>query len=162
MPFRLSCLVPNARPAILSASSAFCTGFFRWLPSFVLGFVSLYHVKARPLATNFQLAAAYLAADEDVMLTRICSLSLRPRGPASSRAVGLLSVRHVEISSLDDLSKVRVTGKRLWARISDPSTGKRRLCATSKLLLVVSGSSGACDLSSTDLWRCPGGLRRWS
>ena len=28
-----------------------------------------------------------------------------------------------------------VTGKRLWARISDPSTGKRRLCATSKVFL---------------------------
>ena len=33
---------------------------------------------------------------------------------------------------LDDLSRVRVTGKRLWARIADPSTGKRRLCSTSK------------------------------
>ena len=95
---------------------------------------TLYHVRARPLATSFSLPLpvwqqlrSYVGADLHFKLTAP-GTSIKP----GSR---LLSVRHVDISNLDDLSRVRVTGKRLWARIADPSTGKRRLCSTSKNFL---------------------------
>ena len=95
---------------------------------------SLYHVKARPLATNFSLPLPIWQQMRTYVDTDL-QFKLTPPGTSIKPGSRLLSVRHVEISSLDDLSKVRVTGKRLWARISDPSTGKRRLCATSKLFL---------------------------
>ena len=95
---------------------------------------SLYHVKARPLATNFSLPLPVWQQMRTYVDTDL-QFKLTPPGTSIKPGSRLLSVRHVEITSLDDLSKVRVTGKRLWARISDPSTGKRRLCATSKLFL---------------------------
>ena len=95
---------------------------------------SLYHVKARPLATNFSLPLPVWQQLRTYVDTDL-HFKITPPGTSIKPGSRLLSVRHVAITSLADLSKVRVSGKRLWARISDPSTGKRRLCATSKVFL---------------------------
>ena len=58
--------------------------------------------------------------------------------PAGTRIpVGgrLISARHQELTSLDDLSKVRITDKRLWMRIKDPTSDKRILSVSSKRIL---------------------------
>ena len=47
----------------------------------------------------------------------------------------LVSARHQELTSLDDLSKVRITDKRLWMRIKDPTSDKRILSVSSKRIL---------------------------
>ena len=46
-----------------------------------------------------------------------------------------MSARHQELTSLDDLSKVRITDKRLWMRIKDPTSDKRILSVSSKRIL---------------------------
>ena len=47
----------------------------------------------------------------------------------------LISARHQELKSLDDLSKVRITDKRIWMRIKDPTSDKRILSVSSKRIL---------------------------
>ena len=58
-----------------------------------------------------------------------CAFKATP--PGTAVGAKLLSA----ISSLDDLHKVRLSRKRIWARISDPSTRKRSLSAASKNFL---------------------------
>ena len=65
-----------------------------------------------------------------------CASKRPPQAPAFAPGSRLLSVRHVDIHSLDDLRLVRATGKRLWARIADPSTGKRKLSLASRQFLL--------------------------
>ncbi|OLP88826.1 hypothetical protein AK812_SmicGene29782 [Symbiodinium microadriaticum] len=44
------------------------------------------------------------------------------------RLIGLMHwILQIDINSKDDLKLVRCTGKRLWARIADPSTSKRKM-----------------------------------
>ena len=91
---------------IWNASSAFCTGFSRWLPSFGLGFALFTNVKARPLATNFSLPLPVWQQLRTYVDTDL-QFKLTPPGTSIKPGSRLLSVRHVEITSLDDLSKVR-------------------------------------------------------
>ena len=58
-----------------------------------------------------------------------------PRGMAFSPGSRLLEARHVPISCSKDLLKVPVTSKRLWVRIADPSTSRRKLSKASVLFL---------------------------
>ncbi len=47
----------------------------------------------------------------------------------------LMSACHQDLASLDDLSKVRITDKRIWMRIKDPTSEKRILSVSSKRIL---------------------------
>ncbi len=47
----------------------------------------------------------------------------------------LVSARHQELNSLDDLSTVRISDKRVWMRIKDPTSDKRILSVSSKRIL---------------------------
>ena len=58
-----------------------------------------------------------------------------PRGMAFSPGSRLLEARHVPISCNQDLIKVPVTSKRIWVRIADPSTSRRKLSKASLLFL---------------------------
>ena len=49
--------------------------------------------------------------------------------------VELLEARHVPIASNKDLLKVPVTSKRLWIRVADPTTSRRKLSQASLLFL---------------------------
>ena len=95
---------------------------------------SLYQDKDRPAAANMSMSHAtwqqlssHLHAD--------CAFKSVPPGAAIRVGARLLSVRHVDISSLSDLRKVRISSKRVWARVADPTTSKRSLCAASKNFL---------------------------
>ncbi len=47
----------------------------------------------------------------------------------------LMSARHQDLTSSDDLSKVRITDKRIWMRIKDSTSDKRILSVSSKRIL---------------------------
>ena len=47
----------------------------------------------------------------------------------------LVSVKHQEVKSLEDLSLVRTSDKRVWMRIKDPTSDKRILSVSSKRIL---------------------------
>ena len=58
-----------------------------------------------------------------------------PRGMAFSPGSRLLEARRVPIASNKDLLKVPVTSKRLWIRVADPTTSRRKLSQPSLLFL---------------------------
>ena len=59
----------------------------------------------------------------------------RPAGTAIPLGSKLLSVRHVDVKTKQDLLKVPLTSRRLWLRVADPSSSRRRLSPISKQLL---------------------------
>ena len=96
---------------------------------------SLYQDKARPLGTNFSLPQSVWQQLDKCLDAELCFNST-PLGTSIVRGSKLLSVRHVDINKLSDLQLVRNTGKRLWARVADPTTGKRKLSTLSRQFLV--------------------------
>ena len=57
--------------------------------------------------------------------------------PGMTISVGakLLTARHVNLNTRQDLSQVPVTVKAVWTRVADPATAKRRLSPTSRSFL---------------------------
>ena len=96
---------------------------------------TLYHDKARPLGSNFSLNPVVWQRIADFLDDQMC-FKATPPGTSIRPGSRLLSVRHVDIHSLDDLRLVRATGKRLWARIADPTTAKRKLSLASRQFLL--------------------------
>ena len=60
----------------------------------------------------------------------------RPSGTAMPLGSKLLSVRHVDIKRKSDLAQVPFTSKRLWLRVADPASSRRRLSPASKQFLL--------------------------
>ena len=114
-------------------------GLLRWIlqlaPELKSWLCTLYHDKARPLGSNFSLPAA---AWQQLPSCLQADMTFCKTPPGTSIKLGskLLSVRHVDLLCKADLVKVRVSGKRLWARIADPSTGKRKLSGSSRAFLL--------------------------
>ena len=128
-------------------SGQFCTcreleaiiGLLHWVvqmaPALRPWLCVLYHDKARPLGTNFSLSPA-VWQQLSTYLDAEMRFTSTPPGTSIRSGSKLLSVRHVQIDSLADLRLVRATGKRLWARVADPSTGKRKLSVASQRTVV--------------------------
>ena len=57
--------------------------------------------------------------------------------PGTSFPLGgrLLSIRHQDVRTKAEVAKVRLTGKRIWLRVADPTDTRRRLSKTSHALL---------------------------
>ena len=88
----------------------------------------------RPLGTLFSVnpgdwRSFCACVDEHAIFSSV------PRGMAFSPGSRLLEARHVPISCNKDLLRVPVTSKRLWVRIADPSTSRRKLSKASVLFL---------------------------
>ena len=47
----------------------------------------------------------------------------------------IISVRHQTVKTLDDLQRARISEKRIWLRVCDPSSGKRKLSVHSHRVL---------------------------
>ena len=109
-------------------------GLLHWIlqlaPSLRPWLCTMYHDKARPLGANFSLPQAAWQQIRSFLRADLLFVSTPP-GTSIRPGSKLLSVRHVPINDMVDLLRVRNTGKRLWARVADPSTGKRRLSSTS-------------------------------
>ncbi|CAE7721765.1 GIP [Symbiodinium sp. CCMP2592] len=100
----------------------------------------------RPLGTNVSISPvswpgihAYL--DDKLRFTS------SPPGTSISPGSTLLSARHKTLKSKDDLALVPVSTKRMWLRVTDPTSSKRRLSESSRETLAF-----FAHLSSRD-WR---------
>lgn len=61
----------------------------------------------------------------------------RPVGTGIPEGSRLLSVRHQPVSSLEDLSKVKLSEKRTWIRVLDPTSQHHKLSDNSKRILMM-------------------------
>ena len=70
------------------------------------------------------------------------------RPPGSAIPVGgkLVSVRHQSLETLQDLSRVRITDKRIWMRIRDPASTKRHVSVKSCRVLKLDACSDCVAL----------------
>ena len=59
----------------------------------------------------------------------------RPQGTALPVGGTLLSVRHQSVSRLSDLQALRLSDKRIWMRIRDPHSNRRRISEASLRIL---------------------------
>ena len=59
----------------------------------------------------------------------------QPPGTRNPVGVRLMPACHQDLISLDDLAKARITDKRIWIRIKDPTSDKRILSVSSKRIL---------------------------
>ena len=55
----------------------------------------------------------------------------RPSGSAIPIGGRLVQVRHQHVSTLNDVSRCLISDKRIWLRIRDPASSKRRLSVSS-------------------------------
>ena len=94
----------------------------------------LYEDMARPLATSFSLNPGVWAAVPSALDDKLVFTS-SPAGSGIPVGGKLLSAKHVELRRKSDLRLVQPSGKRLWLRVADPRTSKRRLSALSKAFL---------------------------
>ncbi|CAE7518155.1 unnamed protein product [Symbiodinium sp. CCMP2592] len=125
-------------------------GLLQWilhgLPALRPWLCTLYDDMHRPLGTNVSISPcawpgihAYL--DDKLRFTS------SPPGTSISPGSTLLSARHKALKSKDDLALVPVSTKRMWLRVTDPTSSKRRLSESSRETLAF-----FAHLSSRD-WR---------
>ena len=95
---------------------------------------SLYHDAARPLATNFSVSMVVWQRLSEFLST---DMVFKHVPPGTSISVGsrLISARHVNLTCLNDLKKVKCTGRRVWLRVADIATVKRKLSQPSRQFL---------------------------
>ena len=91
---------------------------------------SLYDDMHRPLGTNVSINPTLWAGigshlDEELRFTT------SPPGTSISKGARLLSARHCELTTKDDLVKVPGSTKRIWMRVADPTSSRRKLCPDS-------------------------------
>ncbi|CAE7493807.1 unnamed protein product [Symbiodinium sp. CCMP2592] len=114
-------------------------GLLHWVlqmsPELLPWLCCLYHDMSRPLGTNFSLHAG---AWQQLADTLTDDLHFRKSPPGSTIPPGskLLSARHVEIKCKADLRLVRATGKRIWIRVADASSSKRRISTVSRQFIM--------------------------
>ena len=110
-------------------------GLLQWIlhgfPALRPWLCTLYDDMHRPLGTNVSISpttwpgiAAHL---NDKMVFTSC-----PAGTSIRPGSTLLSARHVELRCLPDLPKVPVSSKRIWMRVADPSSSRRKLSIASR------------------------------
>ncbi|CAE7294548.1 unnamed protein product, partial [Symbiodinium necroappetens] len=110
-------------------------GLLQWIlhgfPALRPWLCTLYDDMHRPLGTNISIppttwpGIATHLNDKMVFISCPAGTSIRPGST-------LLSARHVELRCLADLHKVPVSSKRIWMRVADPSSSRRKLSIASK------------------------------
>ncbi|CAE7785472.1 unnamed protein product [Symbiodinium sp. CCMP2592] len=114
-------------------------GLLHWVlqmsPELLPWLCCLYHDMSRPLGTNFSLHAGAWQQLADT-LTDDLHFRKSPPGSTIPPESKLLSARHVEIKCKADLRLVRATGKRVWIRVADASSSKRRISTVSRQFIM--------------------------
>ena len=109
-------------------------GLLQWIlhgmPTLRPWLSSLYDDMHRPLGTNVSInPTSWMGIgshlDEELRFTT------SPPGTAISTGAKLLSARHVDLNTKADLVKVPVSTKRIWMRVADPTSSRRKLCPDS-------------------------------
>ena len=94
-------------------------------------------------ADLYKAPATLFSVDPGYWLTTIACLSdslqftIRPVGTAIPIGGKLLSVRHQPVQSLEDVRNCRLSDKRIWLRILDPTSNKRSLSPSSQRILLM-------------------------
>ena len=92
-------------------------------------------------ADLYKAPATLFSVDFGYWLTTIACFSenlqftLRPVGTAIPIGGQLLSVRHQPVQSLEDVRNCRLSEKRIWLRILDPTSSKRSISPSSQRIL---------------------------
>ena len=109
-------------------------GLLQWLCKFFRSFKPwlqpLYADANRALATNHSIAPGDWPGLA-LFLNESLTFTSTPPGTSITPGSRLLEARHMALSSKRDLAKVPAS-KRIWMRISDPSTAHRKLSVSSK------------------------------
>ena len=109
-------------------------GLLQWIlhgmPTLRPWLSSLYDDMHRPLGTNVSINPTLWAGigshlDEELRFTS------PPPGTAISKGAKLLSARHFDMHTKADLVKVPVSTQRIWMRVADPTSSRRKLCPDS-------------------------------
>lgn len=92
-------------------------------------------------ADMYQAPATLFPVDPGYWLTTIACLSdtlhfnVRPIGTAIPIGGQLLSVRHQPVQSIEDVRNCRLSEKRIWLRILDPTSSNRTISPSSQRIL---------------------------
>ncbi|CAE7226876.1 unnamed protein product [Symbiodinium sp. CCMP2592] len=100
----------------------------------------------RPLGTNVSISPVVWPGIHSYLDDKLRFTGCPP-GTGISPGSTLLSARHKPLKSKEDLALVPVSTKRMWLRVTDPTSSKRRLCESSRETLAF-----FAHLSSRD-WR---------
>ena len=95
----------------------------------------LYFDKARPLGSNFSVSDVVWQRLREFLDDRL-RFKTCPPGTSITPGSQLLSARHVNLERLDDLRLVKQTGRRMWMRVADLGSSKRRLSEQSRKFLL--------------------------
>ena len=110
-------------------------GLLQWIlhgfPALRPWLCTIYDDMHRPLGTNVSIPPTLWPGISTHLTDKMVFTSC-PAGTSIQPGSTLLSARHVELKCLDDLHKVPVSSKRLWMRVADPSSSRRRLSIASK------------------------------
>ena len=110
-------------------------GLLQWIlhgfPSLRPWLCTLYDDMHRPLGTNVSIPPTLWPGISNHLNDKLVFTSC-PTGTHIQPGSTLLSARHVELKCLKDLHKVPVSSKRLWLRVADPSSSRRKLSQASR------------------------------
>jgi len=110
-------------------------GLLHWIlqiaPQLKAWLSALYDDLARPLATSFSIHAGSWQSLATCLNDSMHFVS-SPAGSGIPVGGKLLSAKHTDIRRKGDLRLVQPSGKRVWLRVADPRTDKRKLSAVSK------------------------------
>ncbi|CAE7204615.1 unnamed protein product [Symbiodinium sp. CCMP2592] len=125
-------------------------GLLQWilhgLPALRPWLCTLYDDMHRPLGTNVSISPVVWPGIHSYLDDKLRFTGCPP-GTGISPGSTLLSARHKPLKSKEDLALVPVSTKRMWLRVTDPSSSKRRLSESSRETLAF-----FAHLSSRD-WR---------
>ena len=88
----------------------------------------------RPPGTQYSVDPGYWPITISC-LTDTLQFSTRPAGTAIPAGSKLISVRHQPVKTLTDVHNARLTEKRIWVRVMDPTSSRRSLSLDSKRVL---------------------------
>ena len=121
--------------AVASRKAGASSPLLQWIlhgfPALRPWLCSVYDDLHRPLGTNISINPTFWAGIASHLQEDMC-FSSSPPGTNITKGAKLLSARHINIQSKSDLQKVPVTTKRIWMRVADPSSSRRRLSAISR------------------------------
>ncbi|CAE7785030.1 unnamed protein product [Symbiodinium sp. CCMP2592] len=125
-------------------------GLLQWilhgLPALRPWLCTLYDDMHRPLGTNVSISPVVWPGIHSYLDDKLRFTGCPP-GTGISPGSTLLSARHKPLKSKEDLALVPVSTKRMWLRVTDPTSSKRRLSESSRETLAF-----FAHLSSRD-WR---------
>ena len=85
-------------------------------------------------ATHYSVAPGYWTLVKSCLSDDLTFIS-SPSGTAIPKHSKLLSVRHTPVQTLQEVEAVRLTDRRLWLRIVNPSSQQRKLSVHSRRVL---------------------------